>query len=372
MQEPRLLDRIRMAVRTRHYSIRTEEAYVMWAKRFILFHGKKHPSAMGAEEINAFLTHLAVERNVAASTQAQALSALLFLYKDVLGENVGWLDDVVRASKPRRLPVVFTQAEVAPVLGGMQSVERLIAELLYGTGLRVIEAVRLRVKDVDFERGEILVRDGKGRKDRRTILPRSLAGRLRDHLQGVRSLHDGDLEAGYGSVYLPEALSRKYVRAARAWAWQYVFPARRLSVDPRSGERRRHHLDERQVQSAFAEALRKSGVAKAAGVHALRHSFATHLLEAGYDLRTIQELLGHADVKTTMIYTHVLNERGFRGIRSPIDEITIRAPEENTRPSHPRPNPPEDVDSVALSPSDGSEGEGTLREGGGEYGGRLK
>ena len=264
MQEPRLLDRIRMAVRTRHYSIRTEEAYVMWAKRFILYHGKKHPSAMGAEEINAFLTHLAVERNVAASTQAQALSALLFLYKDVLGENVGWLADVVRASKPRRLPVVFTQSEVAAILGGMEGVERLIAELLYGTGLRVIESVRLRVQNVDFERFEILVRDGKGRKDRRTMLPRSLAGRLRDHLRGVRALHDADLEAGYGSVYLPEALSRKYVRAARAWAWQYVFPARRLSVDPRSGERRRHHIDERQVQSAFAEAMRKSGVTKAA------------------------------------------------------------------------------------------------------------
>ncbi len=352
-ESPKLLDRIRMAARTRHYSIRTEDAYVGWAKRYILFHGKKHPSAMGAEEINAFLTHLAVEDGVAESTQGQALSALLFLYREVLKEEVGWIHDLVRASRPKRLPVVFTRGEVVQILERMRGVERLVAELLYGTGLRVLEAVRLRVKDLEFGRGEVLVRDGKGRKDRITMMPRSLEVALREQLARARALHDRDLGAGYGSVFLPDAIAKKYRSGPKAWAWQYVFPAARLSMDPRgreaearrergprlaNGKRegggaapevaewRRHHLDERLVQRAFGSAVKAAGVAKIGGVHSLRHSFATHLLEDGYDIRTIQELLGHSDVKTTMIYTHVLHRSGTRGVRSPLDGIPLPIP----------------------------------------------
>jgi len=324
VEPPKLLDRIRMAVRTRHYSIRTEEAYVMWAKRYILFHNKKHPSAMGAEEINAFLTHLAVEKSVAASTQNQALSAILFLYKEVLRENVGWIADVVRATRPRRLPVVFTREEVVQILGRMAGVERIVGELLYGTGLRVIEALRLRVKDLEFTRGEIMVRDGKGRKDRVTMLPRVLVDAIETHLVRVQEIHRTDLSAGFGAVYLPDALARKYPAASRSWGWQYGFPASRISLDPRSGERRRHHLDERLIQRSFAGAQKAAKIAKPGTVHSLRHSFATHLLEDGYDIRTIQELLGHSDVKTTMIYTHVLNRSRGRGVRSPLDAIPIR------------------------------------------------
>lgn len=275
---PKLLDRIRMAIRTRHYSIRTEEAYVTWARRYILFHKKKHPSAMGAEEINAFLTHLAVERNVSASTQNQALSALLFLYKEVLQENVGWIGDVVRATRPKRLPVVFTREEVVQILGRMAGTERLLGELLYGTGMRVMESVRLRVKDLDFATGAILVREGKGQKDRITLLPRSLGDRLVAHLAEVRAVHDRDVAGGMGAVYMPDALSRKYPGASRSWAWQYVFPARRISVDPRGGERRRHHFDERLVQRVFAAALKAAGIAKAGGVHALRHCAASPVM----------------------------------------------------------------------------------------------
>jgi integron integrase len=337
MAEPRkLLDRVRDSVRARHYSIRTEEAYVTWAKRYILFHGKKHPSAMGAEEINAFLTHLAVDRNVAASTQNQALSAILFLYREVLGENVGWISDLVKASRPRRLPVVFTRDEVVAILQNLRGVERVVGELLYGTGLRVIEALRLRVKDLDFATNAILVRDGKGRKDRHTMLPRSLSGALSAHLVEVRGRHDADLAAGLGAVYLPYALERKYPRASKEWAWQYVFPAQRISVDPRSGVTRRHHLDERLVQRAFSAALKKAAIAKAGSVHTLRHSFATHLLEDGYDIRTVQELLGHSDVKTTMIYTHVLVQNGGRGVRSPLDATALhdkREPVNGATPS---------------------------------------
>ena len=318
---PKLLDRVRMAVRARHYSLRTEDAYAGWIKRYILFHNKKHPSAMGAEEINAFLTHLAVEGNVSASTQNQALSAILFLYREVLNENVGWIGEIVRAARPRRLPVVFTREEVGRILTRMQGEQRLVGELLYGSGMRVLEAVRLRVKDLEFRRGEILVRDGKGRKDRVTMLARSLGDSLQAHLVGVRELHEHDLAAGAGAVFLPDALGRKYPNAVRQWGWQYVFPARRISVDPRSGERRRHHLDERLVQRAFSGAQKAAGVDKSGTVHSLRHSFATHLLEDGYDIRTIQELLGHADVKTTMIYTHVLNRSGGRGVRSPLDAL---------------------------------------------------
>jgi integron integrase len=321
-EPPRLLERVRMAVRVRHYSIRTEEAYVAWSKRYILFHGKKHPSAMGADEINAFLTHLAVDRNVSASTQNQALSAILFLYQRVLNEDVGWIADIVRAARPRRLPVVFTPEEVVAILEKMSGVERLIGELLYGTGLRVIEALRLRVKDLGFAKNEILVRDGKGKKDRLTMLPRSLSEVLSAHLVGVRELHESDSRAGLGAVYLPYALEQKYPRASRQWAWQYVFPAHRISLDPRSGVHRRHHMDERQMQRAFSAAQREAGIEKAGTVHSLRHSFATHLLGDGYDIRTVQELLGHSDVKTTMIYTHVLNESGGKGVRSPLDGLS--------------------------------------------------
>ncbi len=328
-EPPKLLDRIRMAVRTRHYSRRTEEAYVAWARRYILFHNKKHPSAMRSEEINAFLTHLAVEKNVAASTQNQALSAILFLYKEVLQENVGWITDLVRAAKPKRLPVVFAREEVARLLGRMTGVDRLVAELLYGSGLRVIEAVRLRVKDLDLRKGELTVRDGKGQKDRITMLAGSIGEKLTVHLAAMKKLHEQDVAAGMGSVYLPDALERKYPGAARAWAWQYAFPAQRISVDPRSGARRRHHHDERQVQRSFAAALKATKIPRAGGVHSLRHSFATHLLEDGYDIRTIQELLGHTDIKTTMIYTHVLNRSGGRGVRSPLDAIASN--DENCR-----------------------------------------
>lgn len=320
---PKLLTRVREAVRTRHYSRRTEEAYVAWIRRYILFHGLKHPSAMGRDEINEFLTHLAVERNVAASTQNQALSAVLFLYREVLEEEVGWIDGIVRATRPKRLPVVLEREEIAAIVSRMEGLERLIAELLYGSGLRIIEAVRLRVKDVDFSRNELTVRDGKGRKDRKTMLPRTVADRLEAHLRRTRELHGADLTYGFGAVYMPDALARKYPKAAKSWSWQYVFPAPRITLDPRSSLRRRHHLDERQIQRAFSDALKKTGVTKAATVHTLRHSFATHLLEDGYDIRTIQELLGHADVKTTMIYTHVLNQQGGRGVRSPLDVIAL-------------------------------------------------
>jgi integron integrase len=330
-----------------------EEAYVAWIRRFIFFHGKKHPSAMGRDEIQAFLTHLAVERNVAVSTQNQALSAILFLYRDVLEEDVGWIDGIVRATRPKRLPVVLERSEVATIVRAMTGVDRLLAELLYGTGLRVLEAVRLRVKDLDFARNEVTVRDGKGRRDRRTMLPASLTARLEDQLRRTRELHDADLAYGYGSVILPDALARKYPGAARSWSWQYVFPAPRISLDPRSGERRRHHRDERQVQRAFAEALQASGIARAATVHTLRHSFATHLLEDGYDIRTIQELLGHADVKTTMIYTHVLNQRGGRGVRSPLDAISLEPrPPGRTQGENTLGGEPAGHDARTLSPED--------------------
>lgn len=322
MAEAKLMDRVREAVRVRHYSRRTEEAYVSWARRFVLFHHKRHPAAMGADEVNAFLTHLAVEGSVSASTQAQALSALVFLYRHVLDDPLPWLDEIVRARKSRRLPVVLTQAEVSAVLGQMSGVPRLVAGLLYGGGLRLLEALRLRVKDVDFAANLLIVREGKGSKDRRTILPASLAAPLQAQIQLVRKIHAEDLSGGAGHVWLPDALARKYPGAARELAWQYLFPASRISVDPRSGVLRRHHLDESAVQRAMRDAVRRAGIHKKAGCHTLRHSFATHLLEAGYDIRTIQELLGHADVRTTMIYTHVLQRMGGRGIQSPLDELT--------------------------------------------------
>jgi integron integrase len=316
---PRLLDQLRDRIRLKHYSRRTEQAYVQWVKRYIYFHGKRHPVEMGKAEVEAFLTSLAVERNVAASTQSQALSALLFLYKEVLGTDLPWLSEVTRAKKPARLPTVLTREEVHRLLGCVADpLLDLVVRLLYGTGMRVMECVRLRVKDVEFERNEIVVRDGKGGKDRVTMLPVSLAQRLQAHLKVVKAQHDADLAQGRGEVWLPDAVAVKYPNAARAWAWQYVFPAAGFSVDPRSGVVRRHHLDEQRVQRAVRQAAQRAQIAKPVTPHTLRHSFATHLLEGGYDIRTVQELLGHSDVSTTMIYTHVLN-RGGRGVVSPLD-----------------------------------------------------
>ena len=317
---PRLLDQVRDRVRVKHYSIRTEQAYVEWIRRFVIFAGMRHPRDLGRAEVEAFLTHLAVAGRVSASTQNQAKSALLFLYKEVLGAELPWLDGIESAKRPARLPVVLTPAEVEAVLALVAGTPGLILRLLYGTGMRIMECLRLRVKDVDFARREILVRDGKGAKDRVTVLPERLGVPLREHLVRVRALHHADLAAGVAGVYLPFALARKYPNADREWAWQYVFPSGRLSVDPRSGVERRHHAHEAAVQRAMRQALRDAGISKPATPHTLRHSFATHLLDAGYDIRTVQELLGHADVSTTMVYTHVLN-RGGRGVASPLDRL---------------------------------------------------
>ena len=317
---PRLLDQVRARIRVKHYSIRTEQAYVDWIKRFIRHFGKRHPKDMGAEEVAAFLSHLAVAGRVSASTQNQAKSALLFLYKEVLALELPWLNKVESAKAPKRLPVVLTRDEVMAVLSRLEGSHSLIARLLYGTGLRIMECLRLRVKDIDFACGEILVRDGKGAKDRVTMLPESLASALQAHLVRVRELHRQDVEAGHGEVYLPYALDRKYPSAGREWMWQYVFPSASLSVDPRTGIVRRHHVQDQAVQRAIRQAVRDAGVNKPATPHTLRHSFATHLLESGYDIRTVQELLGHSDVSTTMIYTHVLN-RGGRGVASPLDRL---------------------------------------------------
>ena len=317
---PKLLDQVRDRLRLKHYSIRTETQYVQWVRRFIIFHDKRHPREMGVREVEAFLTHLAVDGNVAAATQNQALSALLFLYREVLEIDLPWLDNVVRAKRPARLPVVLTRNEVTALLGRMEGTHGLMARLLYGTGMRLMECVRLRVKDVDFERAEILVRDGKGAKDRVTMLPQSLIPVLREHVQRRRLLYEDDLARSMAAVYLPDALERKYPNAASEWAWQYLFVAGSYSTDPRSGAERRHHMDEKLLQRAMKKAVLAAGLTKPATPHTLRHSFATHLLLAGYDIRTVQELLGHADVATTMIYTHVLN-KGGRGVVSPLDEI---------------------------------------------------
>jgi integron integrase len=314
----RLLDQVRHRIRLKHYSIRTEQAYVDWIRRYIHFHGKRHPAAMGASEIESFLTDLAVARQVAAATQNQARSALLFLYREILAIELPWLEGVEPAKASTRLPVVLTQKEVADVLARLEGTHRLIGALLYGSGLRIMEGVRLRVKDVEFARGEIVVRDGKGAKDRMTMLPRNLAPRLRAHLAHVRELHAQDLRDGFGATWLPNALQRKYPGAACDWGWQYVFPSRNMSRDPRGGAVRRHHVSDQAFQRAMRQAVRDAGIVKPATPHTLRHSFATHLLEAGYDIRTVQELLGHSDVSTTMIYTHVLN-RGGRGVVSPLD-----------------------------------------------------
>lgn len=317
-RQPKLLDRMRERIRRKHYSIRTERSYVDWAKRYILFHGKRHPKEMGAAEVEAFLTHLAVAGRVSASTQNQARSTLLFLYKEVLEIELPWLNSVAPAKRGRRLPVVLTQHEARALLDELNGTMWLAASLLYGSGLRLMEGLRLRVKDVEFERREIVVREGKGNKDRVTVLPENVIVPLKAHLQTVKTLHDRDLREGFGRVSLPNALARKYPRSGEAWGWQYVFPSYKRSVDPRSGVERRHHLQPDSVQRAVKGAALRAGLVKHASPHTLRHSFATHLLQSGYDIRTVQELLGHASVKTTMIYTHVLN-RGGRGVKSPLD-----------------------------------------------------
>jgi integron integrase len=315
---PRLLDRAREAIRRRHYSYRTEETYVHWMRRFVVFSGKRHPKDLGATEVTAFLNHLAQERQVAAATQNQALAALLFLYKEVLAQPLPWLDGVEHAKRPVRRPTVLTEDEVRRLLACMRGVKWLMASLLYGAGLRLRECLKLRVKDVDFGYRQILVRDGKGAKDRVTMLPASLVEPLQDHLAGMRALHERDLAEGCGDVELPDAIARKYPRAPFEWGWKFVFPSQHRSVDPRSGAIRRHHVYENYVIRGVKEAARAAGIAKHISCHTLRHSFATHLLENGYDIRTVQELLGHADVSTTMIYTHVLN-KGGRGVKSPLD-----------------------------------------------------
>ena len=315
---PRLLVQVREAIRTRNYSYRTEEAYVQWIRRFIYFSARRHPLELGAPEVTAFLSHLARERDVAAATQNQALSALLFLYKEVLQRPLPWLDDLQRAKRPARLPTVLSPAEVRRLLAAMRGTKWLMASLLYGAGLRLTECLKLRVKDVDFEYRQIVVRDGKGAKDRVTMLPRSTLEPLRHQLAVAKALHDGDVAAGYGEVELPHALARKYPRAPCEWAWQFVFPSHKLSTDPRSGVIRRHHLYENYLTRGVKDAARAARIDKPVSCHTLRHSFATHLLAAGYDIRTVQELLGHADVSTTMIYTHVLN-KGGRGVDSPLD-----------------------------------------------------
>lgn len=313
-----LLEQLRRALRLRHYSIRTERAYLDWVKRFILFHGKRHPREMGTDEIRRFLSHLATDHSVAASTQNQALCALLFLYRQVLGIELPYVEGIERAKRSAHVPVVLTRQEAALVLSRMSGAYRLMASLLYGAGLRLMECVRLRVKDLDFGYRQVTVRDGKGEKDRRTLLPESLAGPLRLHIERVRLQHREDLWAGYGRVYLPYALERKYPAAAAEWVWQWIFPSARLSRDPRSGVTRRHHASEDMLQAAVKRAVAEAGVAKRVSCHTFRHSFATHLLESGYDIRTVQELLGHTSVETTQIYTHVLN-KGGRAVRSPLD-----------------------------------------------------
>jgi len=317
--KPKLLDQVRAVARMKHFSIHTERAYINWIKRYIFFHNKRHPDKMGEADIREFISDLAVNGKISASTQTVALSALLFLYRDVLKKELPYVSNIERARRRKRVPVVFTRAEVKSVLTSLAGTHRLIVGLLYGSGLRLMECLRLRVKDLDFTYGQLTVRDGKGEKDRVTMVPESLRQPLERHLQKVRMLHEDDLKAGFGEVHLPYALAKKYPRAAKEWGWQYVFPAPNFSIDPRSGRKRRHHLSDNAVQAAVKKAIRAANTSKPGSCHTFRHSFATHLLEDGYDIRTVQELLGHKDVRTTMIYTHVLN-RGGRGVRSPLDQ----------------------------------------------------
>ncbi len=316
-QKPNLLDRVRHAIRVRHYSTFTEKAYVTWVKRFIVFYKMRHPEQMAEPEVSAYISHLAIEKKVSASTQNQALCALVFLYRHVLNRELD-LMEIARAKRPVRLPVVLSRSEAAAVLARLEGLCWLMASIMYGAGLRVLECCRIRVKDVDFERHELIVRNGKGEKDRVTMLPQKLVNPLKAHLQQVRRLHTADLKVGAGFVELPYALRRKYPRAARDWGWQWLFPATRIYKDRETNERRRHFRHQTVIQRAVHQAVREVGLAKPASCHSFRHSFATHLLEDGYDIRTIQELMGHKDVSTTMIYCHVLN-RGGRGVRSPLD-----------------------------------------------------
>ncbi len=314
----KLLDQVRDTLRVKHYAYRTEESYVQWIRRYILFHNKRHPKDMAEPEVQAFLTHLAVNNNVAASTQNQALSALLFLYRHVLHQSLSDSIDAVRARQSKHLPTVLTPEETQQVLKYLEGTHQILAKLLYGAGLRVKEGLRLRIKDIDFAQNQLIIRDAKGNKDRLTVLPQSLIAQIQAHLIQVKQTFQDDLSLGYGAVYLPFALERKYPNANREWKWQYVFPAKQRSTDPRSNEVRRHHLDDGALQRALKQAVRSAKIEKNVSCHTLRHSFATHLLQNGYDIRTVQELLGHKDVKTTMIYTHVLNKGGL-GVRSPLD-----------------------------------------------------
>lgn len=319
-QQPKLLDRMRAALRVRHYSLATERTYIGWVRRFIHFHRLRHPADMGAPEVEAFLSGLATELHVAASTQNQAMHAILFLYREVLGVALPWLDNITRAKTARRLPTVLTRDETAALLRHVSGTAGLIINLLYGTGMRIHECLRLRIQDLDLSRREIIIRRGKGDKDRVTMIPERLVPQLEDQLRARRVMHDTDLATGHADVELPDAIERKYPRAAQTWAWQYVFAARTYSTDPRTGVYRRHHWDPRAIQRAVRAAALAAGIAKPVTPHTLRHCFATHLLEMGYDIRTVQELLGHQDVETTMIYTHVLNRPG-RGVASPLDRI---------------------------------------------------
>lgn len=317
--QPKLMDLARNRIRAQHYSIRTEQAYLQWIKRFILFHHKQHPETLGKAEIESFLTDLAYHR-VSAATQNQALSALLFLYKQVLQRPDSEFDDIIRAKKSQHLPTVLSVLEVQQIFSHLNGLMELIAQLLYGTGMRLMECMRLRVKDIDFQLNQIVIRNGKGNKDRITLLPNRLIENLQQQIKYVKNLHSKDIIHGYGSVYLPDALAKKYPYAPKELAWQYLFPADNLSIDPRSGIKRRHHLDEQLVQRYIKRAAQQANINKPVSPHTLRHSFATHLLQSGYDIRTIQELLGHSDIRTTMIYTHVLN-KGGKGVISPLDRV---------------------------------------------------
>lgn len=317
---PKLLEQVQGKLRIKHYSIKTEKSYISWIKRFILFHDKKHPKEMGVKEIEAFLGYLAVELNVAASTQNQAFNALIFLYKYVLECEITEPINACRAKRPTLVPTVLTMDEIYRLLSAMSGTHRLMAKLIYGSGMRLMECVRLRVKDIDFGLNQVVVRSGKGAKDRVTVLPANLQDPIRNQLEFAKRLHESDLEKGYGTVYLPYALARKYRGAEKEWIWQYVFPASTISVDPRSGKKQRHHIHESSLQKAVRNAAKITAIPKHVSCHTLRHSFATHLLQQGYDIRTIQDLLGHKDVSTTMIYTHVIRQGGM-AVRSPVDKM---------------------------------------------------
>ncbi|MGE5453212.1 MAG: integron integrase [Acidobacteriota bacterium] len=324
-QPPKLLDELRRQIRLRHYSLRTEDQYVYWVRFFIQFHGRRHPRDMGAPEVTRFMSHLAADKRVAVSTHKQALSALMFLYRHVLRQELPWMNEIVRPKTERRLPVVLTSQEVQQVLLNLSGVQQLIAKVLYGTGMRITEALRLRVKDIDFGHRTLIVREGKGAKDRALMLPDALIQPLRLHLAVTHQLWQGDRAAGLGPVWMPDAIARKQPNAGLTWQWYWAFPQASTSMDPRSGQERRHHMQDQMFQRHFKQALNRAAIAKPATPHTLRHSFATHLLQNGYDIRTVQELLGHADVSTTMIYTHVL-KIGGGGVRSPLDVMALSIP----------------------------------------------